>query len=126
MSSSSSRSETASGRDEESGGGEEGARDSDAGATGTGMSGGGIMTGERPSDAAGDAGAGVAAPRAGSAAVTNPTWRNRGSTPPDAARGGGGPRRMSIGFGRRGRRLGWGSRPGLRTPRLENRDTRSE
>lgn len=91
-SSSSPRSEPASRRDEEAGGGEDGMRDSSSGAGAgrwSGMSGGGIMTGESPSDAGGDAAAGP-----GSAEVTKPTWRNRGSTPPEEERGGG--RRMSI------------------------------
>jgi hypothetical protein len=67
------------------------------------MSGGGIMTGESPSEVVGDAAAAAAAAEEeegpGSAEVTKPTWRNRGSTPPDEERGGGGPRRMSIAGG---------------------------
>ena len=86
-------------------------RDSDPGAgRWSGMSGGGIMTGESPSDAGGDApaaGAGDAAAGPGSAEVTKPTWRNRGSTPPEEERGGG--RRMSIaGAAGRGRGAGGG------------------
>jgi hypothetical protein len=108
-STSSSRSEPASRIDEEGGGGEEGVTVSWTtgmwSGTGrwSGTSDGGIMTGDIGAGESPDGvGEDPAAAGASSAAeVTKPTWRNRGSTPPDEDRGGA--RRMSIAEERHGR-----------------------